>query len=88
MIFIFLKFLNKGLKLYLGNSNLIYTVIRKRQVFYQLANLPTDSVCLFVFILSFRHSMIILYQQEFSKEGDSLSKLNPNLGWTKCFCSV
>ncbi|KJH52327.1 hypothetical protein DICVIV_01529 [Dictyocaulus viviparus] len=27
-----------------GNSNLIYTIIRKRQVFYQLANLPTDSV--------------------------------------------
>ncbi|KIH53941.1 hypothetical protein ANCDUO_15915 [Ancylostoma duodenale] len=26
-----------------GNSNLIYTIIRKRQVFYQLANLPTDS---------------------------------------------
>ncbi|KAK5983518.1 High temperature-Induced Dauer formation [Trichostrongylus colubriformis] len=27
----------------LGNSNLIYTIIRKRQVFYQLANLPTDA---------------------------------------------
>ncbi|PIO71609.1 hypothetical protein TELCIR_06483 [Teladorsagia circumcincta] len=26
-----------------GNSNLIYTIIRKRQVFYQLANLPTDA---------------------------------------------
>lgn len=25
-----------------GNANLIYTIIRKRQVFYQLANLPTD----------------------------------------------
>ncbi|EPB68889.1 hypothetical protein ANCCEY_12026 [Ancylostoma ceylanicum] len=29
--------------IFLGNSNLIYTIIRKRQVFYQLANLPTDS---------------------------------------------
>ncbi|GMT06249.1 hypothetical protein PENTCL1PPCAC_28423, partial [Pristionchus entomophagus] len=26
-----------------GNSNLIYTLIRKRQVFYQLANLTTDA---------------------------------------------
>lgn len=26
----------------LGNSNLIYTIIRKRQVFYQLANLAVD----------------------------------------------
>ncbi|PAV64750.1 hypothetical protein WR25_26240 [Diploscapter pachys] len=26
-----------------GNSNLIYTIIRKRQVFYQLSNLPTDA---------------------------------------------
>ncbi|CAJ0955279.1 unnamed protein product, partial [Mesorhabditis belari] len=26
-----------------GNANLIYTIIRKRQVFYQLANLPTDA---------------------------------------------
>ena len=25
-----------------GNSNLVYTVIRKRQVFHALANLPTD----------------------------------------------
>ncbi|GAA30595.2 hypothetical protein CLF_110457, partial [Clonorchis sinensis] len=25
-----------------GNSNLVYTLIRKRQVFYHLANLPTD----------------------------------------------
>ncbi|KFD57595.1 hypothetical protein M514_01698 [Trichuris suis] len=25
-----------------GNSNLVYTIIRKRQVFYQLANLATD----------------------------------------------
>lgn len=27
----------------LGNSNLVYTIIRKRQVFYQLANLSTDA---------------------------------------------
>lgn len=26
----------------LGNSNLVYTIIRKRQVFHSLANLPTD----------------------------------------------
>lgn len=26
----------------LGNSNLIYTIIRKRQVFHQLSNLNTD----------------------------------------------
>ncbi|XP_055631760.1 protein HID1 [Toxorhynchites rutilus septentrionalis] len=26
-----------------GNSNLVYTIIRKRQVFHALANLPTDS---------------------------------------------
>lgn len=26
-----------------GNSNLVYAVIRKRNVFHQLANLPTDS---------------------------------------------
>lgn len=25
-----------------GNSNLVYTIIRKRHVFHQLANLPTD----------------------------------------------
>ncbi|CAH8592156.1 unnamed protein product [Schistosoma intercalatum] len=25
-----------------GNSNLVYTLIRKRQIFYRLANLPTD----------------------------------------------
>ncbi|XP_026696588.2 protein HID1-like [Ciona intestinalis] len=29
-----------------GNANLIYTIIRKRQVFHQLANLPTDSASL------------------------------------------
>ena len=29
-----------------GNSNLIYTIIRKRQVFHQLANLPIDSASL------------------------------------------
>lgn len=27
---------------FIGNSNLVYTVIRKRQVFHALANLPTD----------------------------------------------
>lgn len=27
-----------------GNSNLVYTIIRKRQVFHALANLPTDIV--------------------------------------------
>lgn len=26
-----------------GNANLVYTIIRKRQVFYQLANLSSDS---------------------------------------------
>lgn len=26
----------------LGNSNLVYTIIRKRQVFHSLANLPSD----------------------------------------------
>ena len=26
----------------LGNSNLVYTIIRKRTIFHQLANLPTD----------------------------------------------
>jgi hypothetical protein len=26
-----------------GNSNLVYTIIRKRQVFHALANLPTDN---------------------------------------------
>ncbi|CAI7935569.1 Hypothetical predicted protein, partial [Podarcis lilfordi] len=25
-----------------GNSNLVYAIIRKRNVFHQLANLPTD----------------------------------------------
>ena len=25
-----------------GNSNLVYTIIRKRNVFHQLANLPVD----------------------------------------------
>ena len=29
-----------------GNANLIYTIIRKRQVFHQLANLPIDSASL------------------------------------------
>lgn len=29
--------------IYSGNSNLVYTIIRKRQVFYQLANLSSDS---------------------------------------------
>lgn len=28
--------------LILGNSNLVYTIIRKRQVFHSLANLPVD----------------------------------------------
>lgn len=28
----------------IGNSNLVYTIIRKRQVFHTLANLPTDHV--------------------------------------------
>lgn len=28
---------------FLGNSNLVYTIIRKRQVFHSLANLPTDN---------------------------------------------
>lgn len=27
---------------FIGNSNLVYTIIRKRQVFHSLANLPTD----------------------------------------------
>jgi hypothetical protein len=29
--------------IFAGNSNLVYTIIRKRQVFYQLANLSSDS---------------------------------------------
>lgn len=29
---------------FLGNSNLIYSIIRKRQVFYQLSNLSTDAI--------------------------------------------
>jgi hypothetical protein len=29
-----------------GNSNLVYTIIRKRQVFYQLANLATESTAI------------------------------------------
>ncbi|XP_077974353.1 protein HID1-like [Styela clava] len=29
-----------------GNSNLVYTIIRKRQVFHQLANLPVDEASL------------------------------------------
>ena len=28
--------------LYSGNANLVYTIIRKRNVFHQLANLSTD----------------------------------------------
>jgi hypothetical protein len=28
--------------IFLGNSNLVYTIIRKRQVFHALANLPSD----------------------------------------------
>lgn len=28
---------------YSGNCNLVYAIIRKRNVFHQLANLPTDS---------------------------------------------
>ena len=27
---------------YQGNSNLVYTIIRKRNIFHQLANLPID----------------------------------------------
>lgn len=30
-------------KYYSGNCNLVYAIIRKRNVFHQLANLPTDS---------------------------------------------
>lgn len=32
----------KQLLLVAGNSNLVYAIIRKRNVFHQLANLPTD----------------------------------------------
>lgn len=28
--------------MFVGNSNLVYTIIRKRQVFHSLANLPSD----------------------------------------------
>lgn len=36
-----LNILSKFL-IYLGNSNLVYTIIRKRHVFHALANLPSD----------------------------------------------
>ena len=29
-----------------GNSNLVYTIIRKRNVFHQLANLPSDQTAI------------------------------------------
>ncbi len=32
-----------GHVLFPGNANLVYTIIRKRQVYYQLANLATDN---------------------------------------------
>lgn len=34
--------MNIVLGFFAGNCNLVYTIIRKRQVFHQLANLPTD----------------------------------------------
>lgn len=33
---------NEQFYFWLGNSNLVYTIIRKRNVFHSLANLPTD----------------------------------------------
>ncbi|EJW80507.1 HID-1 family protein [Wuchereria bancrofti] len=44
LIFFLLEVLNNIIQYQFdGNSNLVYTIIRKRQVFYQLANLSSDS---------------------------------------------
>ena len=43
LIFFLLEMLNNLIQYQFdGNSNLVYTMIRKRTVFHQLANLPTD----------------------------------------------
>lgn len=43
LVFFLLEILNNMIQYQFdGNSNLIYTVIRKRTVFFQLLNLPTD----------------------------------------------
>lgn len=43
LVFFLLEILNNMIQYQFdGNSNLIYTIIRKRAVFFQLLNLPTD----------------------------------------------
>ena len=43
LVFFLLEMLNNLIQYQFdGNSNLAYTMIRKRNVFHQLANLPTD----------------------------------------------
>ena len=43
LVFFLLEMLNNIIQYQFdGNSNLVYTMIRKRTVFHQLANLPTD----------------------------------------------
>lgn len=49
----------------LGNCNLVYTIIRKRNVFHQLANLPTE------------HSTIA---KALSKRGKKFVQLTPESG--------
>jgi hypothetical protein len=47
LVFFLLEMLNNIIQYQFdGNYNLVYTIIRKRTVFHQLANLPTD--CSFV----------------------------------------
>lgn len=41
---VFFMILKNLIYFFIGNSNLIYTIIRKRQVFHQLSNLNTDSI--------------------------------------------
>ena len=61
-----------------GNSNLVYTLIRKRQVFHSLANLPTDTATINRTLNSRRGANLMG-----KKWSSSSSKTGPGISVTK-----
>lgn len=80
LVFFLLEILNNMIQYQFdGNSNLIYTVIRKRAVFFQLLNLPTDQESI---------DQVVEKQTQRSKEKQQVSNTPTHLSPTNVDCST
>ncbi|KAM3726835.1 Protein HID1 [Dirofilaria immitis] len=79
LIFFLLEVLNNIIQYQFdGNSNLVYTIIRKRQVFYQLANLSSDSAYIMKTLKGRkgRKSGVVAESKSSISEGKSVSDMD------------